>query len=182
MIRVGIGYDAHPFAKDRRLMIGGIEVPFHLGLAGHSDADVLLHAICDALLGAIAEGDLGSFYPDTDARYRDIESIRFLEEVYERVVRKGYRLVNLDAVLIAEQPRLASYLPGMRETIAKVLKVNDREISIKVKSNERMGFIGRGEGIAAQAVCALEKHEKLEKYEKNEKDEKKVRKRRWKRS
>lgn len=173
MIRVGIGYDAHPFAKDRRLLIGGIEVPFHLGLAGHSDADVLLHAVCDALLGAIGEGDLGTFYPDTDPRYQGIESTKLLEEVYERVTKKGYRLINLDAVLIAEQPRLASYLPRMKQTIAKVLKAKEQDISIKVKSNERMGFVGRGEGIAAQAVCALEK---------SEKKEKKVRKKRWKKS
>jgi 2-C-methyl-D-erythritol 2,4-cyclodiphosphate synthase len=160
MIRVGIGYDAHPFAKDRRLVIGGTEIPFHLGLAGHSDADVLLHAISDALLGAIAEGDLGAFYPDTDPRYEGISSLKLLEGVYERVAKKGYRLVNLDAVLIAEQPRLASYLPSMKQTIAKVLKVKEQDIGIKVKSNERMGFIGRGEGIAAQAVCALRKYEK----------------------
>ena len=160
MIRVGIGYDTHPFAKDRRLIIGGIEIPFHLGLAGHSDADVLLHAVCDSLLGAIAEGDLGAFYPDTDPRYRGISSLKLLEGVYERVVKKGYRLVNLDAVLIAEQPRLAAHLPSMKQAIAKVLKAKEQDISIKVKSNERMGFIGRGEGIAAQAVCALKKHEK----------------------
>ena len=160
MIRVGIGYDAHPFAKDRRLVIGGIEIPFHLGLAGHSYADVLLHAVCDALLGAIAEGDLGAFYPDTDRRYQGISSLKLLEGVYERASKKGDRLANLDAVLIAEQPRLASHLPTMRQTIAKVLKAKEQDISIKVKSNERMGFIGRGEGIAAQAVCALKKYEK----------------------
>jgi 2-C-methyl-D-erythritol 2,4-cyclodiphosphate synthase len=160
MIRVGIGYDAHPFAKDRRLVIGGIEIPFRLGLAGHSDADVLLHAISDALLGAMAEGDLGTFYPDTDPRYQGISSLKLLEEVYERVAKKGYRLANLDTVLIAEQPRLASYLPLMKETIAKVLKVKEQDISIKVKSNEQMGFVGRGEGIAAQAICALKKYEK----------------------
>jgi 2-C-methyl-D-erythritol 2,4-cyclodiphosphate synthase len=160
MIRVGIGYDVHPFAKDRRLVVGGIEIPFHLGLAGHSDADVLLHAVCDALLGAIAEGDLGAFYPDTDSRYRGISSLKLLEGVYERVMKKGYRLVNLDAVLIAEQPRLASHLPPMKQAIAKVLRAKEDDISIKVKSNERMGFIGRGEGIAAQAVCALKKHAK----------------------
>ena len=160
MTRVGIGYDAHPFAKDRRLVIGGIEIPFHLGLAGHSDADVLLHAVCDALLGAVAEGDLGAFYPDTDPRYQGISSLKLLEGVYERVVKKGYRLANLDAVLIAEQPRLAAHLPSMKQTIAKILKTKEQDISIKVKSNERMGFIGRGEGIAAQAVCALKKHGK----------------------
>ncbi|HXC61536.1 MAG TPA: 2-C-methyl-D-erythritol 2,4-cyclodiphosphate synthase [Nitrospiria bacterium] len=159
-MRVGIGYDAHPFAKDRRLVIGGIEIPFRLGLAGHSDADVLLHAISDALLGAMAEGDLGTFYPDTDPRYQGISSLKLLEEVYERVAKKGYRLANLDTVLIAEQPRLASYLPLMKETIAKVLKVKEQDISIKVKSNEQMGFVGRGEGIAAQAICALKKYEK----------------------
>jgi len=159
MIRVGIGYDAHPFATDRRLMLGGIEIPFHLGLAGHSDADVLLHAVCDALLGAIAAGDLGTFYPDTDSRYRGIESVRLLEEVYERVVKKGYRLANLDTVLIVEQPRLAAHLPRMKQSIAKVLKVKESAISVKVKSNERMGFVGRGEGIAAQAVCSLEECE-----------------------
>jgi len=160
MIRVGIGYDAHPFVKDRRLVIGGIEIPFHLGLAGHSDADVLLHAVCDALLGAVAQGELGTFYPDTDSRYEGISSLKLLEGVYERVAKKGYRLANLDAVLIVEQPRLASYLPPMKQTIAKVLKVKEQDINIKVKSNERMGFVGRGEGIAAQAVCALKKHER----------------------
>src|SRR5262245_31469622 len=131
MIRVGIGYDTHPFAKDRRLIIGGIEIPFHLGLAGHSDADVLLHAVCDALLGAVAGGDLGAFYPDTDPRYRGISSLKLLEEVYERVVKKGYRLVNLDAVLIAEQPRLAAHLPPMKQAIAKVLKAKEQDINIK---------------------------------------------------
>jgi 2-C-methyl-D-erythritol 2,4-cyclodiphosphate synthase len=161
MIRVGIGYDAHPFAKDRRLVIGGIEIPFRLGLAGHSDADVLLHAISDAFLGAIAEGDLWMFYPDTDPRYQGISSLKLLEEVYERVAKKGYCLANLDTVLIAEQPRLASYLPLMKQIIAKVLKVKEQDISIKVKSNEQMGFVGRGEGIAAQAICALKKYEKM---------------------
>jgi 2-C-methyl-D-erythritol 2,4-cyclodiphosphate synthase len=160
MIRVGIGYDAHAFSKDRRLIIGGIEIPFHLGLAGHSDADVLLHAVCDALLGAMADGDLGTFFPDTDPRYRGISSKKLLEDVYERVIKKGYRLANLDAVLIAEQPRLAAYLLPMKQTIAKVLKVKEQDISVKVKSNERMGFVGRSEGIAAQAVCALRRHEK----------------------
>jgi 2-C-methyl-D-erythritol 2,4-cyclodiphosphate synthase len=160
MIRVGIGYDAHAFSKDRRLIIGGIEIPFHLGLAGHSDADVLLHAVCDALLGAMADGDLGTFFPDTDPRYRGISSKKLLEDVYERVIKKGYRLANLDAVLIAEQPRLAAYLLPMKQTIAKVLKAKEQDISVKVKSNERMGFVGRSEGIAAQAVCALRRHEK----------------------
>jgi 2-C-methyl-D-erythritol 2,4-cyclodiphosphate synthase len=153
----GIGYDVHPLRSGRRLVLGGVEIQHPKGLAGHSDADVLLHAICDALLGAISEGDLGQHFPDTDPRYRDISSLMLLEAVRNKVTVKGYRIVHLDSTLIAEEPRLAPYIPQMRSAIAKSLGVTEAAVNIKAKTNEKLGFIGRGEGIAAQAVCTVER-------------------------
>jgi 2-C-methyl-D-erythritol 2,4-cyclodiphosphate synthase len=153
----GIGYDVHPLRSGRRLILGGIEIPYQKGLAGHSDADVLLHAICDALLGAVGEGDLGQHFPDTDPRYRDISSLKLLEAVRDRVTAKGYQVVHLDTVLIAEEPRLAPYIPQMRSAVAKCLGLTEAAVNIKAKTNEKLGFIGRGEGIAAQAISTLVK-------------------------
>jgi 2-C-methyl-D-erythritol 2,4-cyclodiphosphate synthase len=151
----GIGYDSHPFLKGRRLVLGGIEIPHEKGLAGHSDADALTHAICDALLGAIGEGDLGLHFPDTDPEYKGISSLKLLEKVSARVAAKGYRISHLDTILIAEEPRLSPHIPRMRETIARTLGLPEEAVNIKAKTNEGMGFIGRGEGIAAQAIGAL---------------------------
>jgi 2-C-methyl-D-erythritol 2,4-cyclodiphosphate synthase len=154
-VKTGIGYDVHPFQKGRRLMIGGVEIPYKKGLAGHSDADVLLHAICDALLGAAGEGDIGRHFPDTDSRYRNISSLKLLEEVLSRVVSNQCRVVHLDTVLIAQEPHLTPYIPQMCAVISKCLGLPEKAVNIKAKSNEKLGFIGRGEGIAAQAIATL---------------------------
>lgn len=151
----GIGYDVHPLAKGRRLVIGGVEIPHDKGLAGHSDADVLLHAVGDALLGAAGEGDLGTHFPDSDPAYRGASSLKLIEAVMNLISQKGFRVQNLDAVVIAEAPRLAPFVPGMRSEIAKAIGLEESSVNIKVKSNEGLGYIGRGEGIAAQAVTLL---------------------------
>jgi 2-C-methyl-D-erythritol 2,4-cyclodiphosphate synthase len=156
-MRIGIGYDIHPLVAGRPLVIGGIAIPFDLGLDGHSDADVLLHAVADALLGAAALGDLGRHFPNTDPRYRDISSVRLLETVADLVGGEGYRVANVDAVVIAEAPRLAPFVSGMRTTIGKALRLSESAVSVKAKTHERLGSLGRGEGIAAQAVCLLER-------------------------
>ena len=156
-MRIGIGYDIHPLVAGRPLVIGGIAIPFDLGLDGHSDADVLLHAIADALLGAAALGDLGRHFPNTDPRYRDISSVRLLEAVADLVGGEGYRVANVDAVVIAEAPRLAPFVSGMRTTIGKALRLPESAVSVKATTHERLGSVGRGEGIAAQAVCLLER-------------------------
>jgi 2-C-methyl-D-erythritol 2,4-cyclodiphosphate synthase len=154
-MRIGLGFDSHALAVGRRLVLGGVEIPFDRGLAGHSDADVLVHAIGDALLGAAAEGDLGRWFPDTDPQFRDIASLVLLGRVAEIVTRKGYRIENLDAVVVAQAPRLAPYLPQMRAAVAKTLGVGEEQVNLKAKSPEGMGALGRVEGIAAQAVCML---------------------------
>jgi 2-C-methyl-D-erythritol 2,4-cyclodiphosphate synthase len=159
MMRVGIGYDVHPLVAGRPLIIGGISIPFDRGLDGHSDADVLLHAIGDAVLGAAAQGDLGRHFPDTDPRYRDASSVRLLEAVADLVEESGWRVVNVDAVVIAEAPRLAPFVPAMRATIGKALRLPESGVSVKATTHERLGSLGRGEGIAAQAVCLIEQSE-----------------------
>lgn len=155
--RTGIGYDVHPLRSNHRLVLGGVDIPYKKGLVGYSDADVLLHAICDALLGAVSEGDLGQLFPDTDPRYRGISSLKLLEAVRDRVTAKGYQITHLDTILIAEEPRLNPHIPQMRVTIAECLGLREEAISIKAKTNERLGFIGRGEGIAAQAIATVAK-------------------------
>ena len=155
-MRIGIGYDIHPLKAGRKLILGGIEVPHGAGLDGHSDADVLTHAICDALLGAIGEGDLGTHFPASDRRYQDIASLKLLEEVISLVSRKGCRLVNLDAVLSAEAPCLGPHLPAMKEVLAKAMGVEPSRINLKVKSGEGQGAVGRQEAMMAQAVCLVE--------------------------
>ncbi|HEY3198767.1 MAG TPA: 2-C-methyl-D-erythritol 2,4-cyclodiphosphate synthase [Nitrospirales bacterium] len=155
-MRIGIGYDVHPLKPGRKLIIGGVEIPHSAGLDGHSDADVLTHAICDALLGAAGEGDIGTHFPSSDHRYKDIASIRLLEEVMSLVIRKGCRLVNLDAVIHAEAPRLGPHLAAMKDVLAKTMGVETSRLNLKVKSGEGQGMVGRQEAMTAHAVCLLE--------------------------
>jgi 2-C-methyl-D-erythritol 2,4-cyclodiphosphate synthase len=156
MNRVGLGFDVHPLVEGRPLVLGGVEVPAAQGLGGHSDADVLTHAVADALLGALALGDLGQHFPDTDPRYRGIPSLRLLSEVVARVQRHGGRIVNVDATLVAEAPRLAGWLEAMRARLADTLGLAVDRVSIKAKRAERLGALGRHEGIAALAVALVE--------------------------
>jgi 2-C-methyl-D-erythritol 2,4-cyclodiphosphate synthase len=153
--RVGMGYDLHRLVEGRRLVLGGIEIPFAKGLAGHSDADVVLHSICDALLGAVALGDLGRHFPDTDPRYAGISSARLLETVLAEITRRGFEIENVDVTIVAEAPRLAPLLGAMRERVAELLRISPDRVNIKAKTNEGVGAIGRGEAIAAYAVCLL---------------------------
>lgn len=155
-VRIGIGYDIHPLSKGRKLILGGIEIPHTQGLAGHSDADALVHAVCDAMLGAMGEGDLGRHYPSSDPRFKDISSLVLLEEVSGLLARKGYRLINLDTVIVAQAPQLGPYVAGMRIRLAEVLKIDPSAINVKVKSGEHLDAIGREEAIAAHAVCLIE--------------------------
>ncbi len=155
-MRIGCGYDIHPLAPGRKLILGGVEVPHDKGLVGHSDADALVHAICDALLGAMGEGDLGKHYPSSDPKYKDISSLALLEDMALRLSKRGFRLVNLDSVIVAQAPRLGPYLDEMGEKIAKVLGVGSEAVNVKVKSGEGLDAIGRQEAIAAQAVCLIE--------------------------
>lgn len=154
--RIGMGYDVHPFAKGRPLILGGVTVPDHQGLAGHSDADCLVHAICDALLGAISEGDLGRHFPDTDPQYKDVESLLFLKKVNEKVDQKGFMIANIDATIVAQAPQLAPYRTQMEERIAVSLGIEKERVNVKATSTEGLGFTGRGEGIAAYAVALVE--------------------------
>jgi len=155
-MRVGIGYDIHPLGKGRKLILGGLEIPHTQGLIGHSDADALVHAVCDALLGAMGESDLGRHYPSSDPRYKDISSLTLLEDVSGMLVKKGFRLINLDTVIIAQAPRLGPHLDAMRARIAEVLKIEGSQVNVKVKSGEGLDAIGREEAIAAQAMCLIE--------------------------
>ena len=157
MIRAGIGYDVHSFIKDRSLIIGGVEIPFDKGLSGHSDADVLLHSICDALLGAAGEGDIGRHFPNTDLAYKDISSLELLKCCVKIIDGKGYSIVNIDTVIIAEAPKFSPYVDKMIDNISDAAKISKSAINIKATTNEKMGFIGRGEGIAAYSVCILQK-------------------------
>ena len=154
-MRVGIGYDVHALVPGRDLVLGGVKIPFPLGLAGHSDADVLVHAIIDALLGGAGLGDIGYHFPDQDQAYKNISSLLLLEKTKEKFMPVGLRVNNMDATIIAEKPRLADYIKFMRENIAKTLKMDKTGINIKATTTEGLGSIGRGEGIAAQAVCTL---------------------------
>jgi 2-C-methyl-D-erythritol 2,4-cyclodiphosphate synthase len=154
-MRVGIGYDIHPLGKGRKLILGGLEIPHTQGLIGHSDADALVHAVCDALLGAMGEGDLGRHYPSSDPRYKDISSLRLLEDVSRMLGKKGFQLINVDTVIIAQAPRLGPHLDAMRARIAEVLKVDGAQVNVKVKSGEGLDAVGREEAIAAQAICMI---------------------------
>ena len=154
-MRVGFGYDIHPFVVGRPLILGGIEVPFPYGLEGHSDADVLIHALCDALLGAIAAGDIGKHFPNTDPQYKDIQSTILLQRVNALLRERGFHVMNADATIVAEQPRLAPFLPRMAERLSEVLEVDRGRINVKATTSEGLGPIGRQEGIAAYAVALV---------------------------
>jgi 2-C-methyl-D-erythritol 2,4-cyclodiphosphate synthase len=153
--RCGIGFDAHGFAEGRRLVLGGVEIPFPLGLAGHSDADVLIHGVIDALLGAAGLGDIGRHFPDTDPKYKGISSVILLETVRDRLTASGWQVWNVDVTVIAEKPRLAEYIPDMIVNLAAALRLYPDRINVKATTTERMGFTGREEGIAAIAVAAI---------------------------
>lgn len=155
MIKIGHGYDVHSLVAGRALILGGVNIPYHLGLLGHSDADVLVHALCDALLGAIGDGDLGRHFPDNDATYKGIDSFKLLATVMEKVTRRGYRIGNLDITLIAQKPKLAPFIPGMCEKIAAGCACRVEQVNVKATTTEGLGFEGRGEGIAAHAVVLL---------------------------
>jgi 2-C-methyl-D-erythritol 2,4-cyclodiphosphate synthase len=156
-VRVGLGYDAHRLVAGRPLILGGVAIPYHLGLLGHSDADVLSHAIGDALLGAVGAGDLGRHFPDDDPAYKDISSLVLLARIIEIVRQRGYQPVNLDATVVAQAPRLVPHFPEMITKLAKVLGLAPEDINLKATSTEQMGFAGRGEGMAAYAVVLVKK-------------------------
>ena len=158
-MKIGIGYDAHRLVDGRKLFLGGVHIPYSKGLLGHSDGDVLIHAICDAMLGAISEGDIGVHFPDSDESIKNIESVKILAYVSELAKKKGYRVVNIDVVVIAEEPKISPYREKMKEKLADVLGVDAVLVGIKGKTTEGMGFTGRKEGIAAQAVALLEQEE-----------------------
>ncbi len=155
-MKIGIGYDVHRLSEDRKLILGGVNVPFEKGLMGHSDADVLLHAIGDALLGAAALGDLGVHFPPNDKKYKDISSLILLQKIFQLLLKSNFEIVNIDATIVAEKPRLKPFISQMRQNIAEVLKLDIAQVSIKATSTEGLGFAGRGEGIAAYAVCLIE--------------------------
>ena len=156
-MRIGYGYDVHQLADGRDLILGGVEIPYHRGLLGHSDADVLLHAVMDALLGSAALGDIGKHFPDTDKRYKDIESTKLLWDVVGLIKEEGYRIVNIDATVCAQEPKLAPYIEEMRENIAVACGLKKSAVSVKATTEEKLGFTGRMEGISATAVCLIEK-------------------------
>jgi 2-C-methyl-D-erythritol 2,4-cyclodiphosphate synthase len=156
--RTGIGFDVHPFAANRKLVLGGIEIPFNKGLAGHSDADVLLHAICDALLGAISMGDIGQHFPDTDQKYKNADSKILLEQVYKLVLGKGYILGNVDAVVAMQVPKLAPYISDITKTISGILNCDPDQVSVKATTTEKLGFVGREEGVSAFASVLIIKN------------------------
>lgn len=154
-MRVGIGYDIHQLKEGKPLILGGVRIPHTHGLDGHSDADALTHAVCDALLGAMGEGDLGRDYPSSDPRWKDMNSLDMLKGVHAKLAERGLRLVNLDTVVVAQAPRLGSYVAEMSKQLAGVLRVDPSLVNVKVKSHDQLGALGRQEGIAAQAVCLL---------------------------
>ena len=160
-MRIGTGYDVHAFEQGRRLIIGGVEIPHERGLAGHSDADVLLHAITDAILGALALGDIGKLYPDSSTDFKDIDSRILLRDAFALIKSKGYAIGNLDAVIVAQRPKMAPYIDAMRENVAGDLETETGRISIKATTTERLGFEGREEGISSQAVVLLVKASEL---------------------
>lgn len=153
--RIGFGYDVHPLIEGRKLILGGVEIPFEKGLLGHSDADVLIHAICDALLGAAALGDIGFHFPDTDEKYKGMNSLTMLSRVGTLVGQKGYSIANIDSTLILERPKIAPYIQTMIQNISLALHIDPNIVSIKATTSEKLGFIGRGEGAVAQAVTLI---------------------------
>lgn len=154
-IRIGLGIDFHQLVEGRKLVIGGVDIPHSKGAKGHSDADVLLHAICDALLGALALGDIGTHFPDTSQEFKDIDSKILLERTFDMIQTQGYIVENIDAMLCLEKPKIQSFIPAMRETIAGILNITENSVSVKATTMERMGFVGREEGVAAYANALL---------------------------
>jgi len=154
-MRIGAGYDVHRLTADRKLMIGGVEIPYEKGLLGHSDADVLLHAICDALLGAAGLGDIGRHFPDSAPKYKGISSLTLLEDVRRLLEESGFRVNNIDATIVAERPKMAPHIPSMIAHIAAAIAIDRSRVNVKATTTEGLGFAGRGEGIAAYAVCTL---------------------------
>lgn len=157
MTRFGMGYDVHQLVENRKLIIGGVDIPYEKGLLGHSDADVLLHAISDALLGAAALGDIGKHFPDTDPRYKGADSLKLLEEVGNLLAAKGYVVGNVDATIVAQKPKMLPHIPQMRENIARVLRVDIDQINVKSTTEEHLGFTGSGQGISSYAVAGIER-------------------------
>lgn len=157
MIKIGYGYDVHKLTENRKLILGGVEIPYEKGLLGHSDADVLLHALTDALLGALALGDIGTHFPDTDEKYRGIDSLVLLKEAYRLILEKDYEISNADMTISAQKPKLSPYIEKMRTNIADALNTNVENISVKATTTEKLGFEGRGEGISATCVVLLQK-------------------------
>jgi 2-C-methyl-D-erythritol 2,4-cyclodiphosphate synthase len=159
MMRIGHGFDVHAFSDDRSLIIGGLNIPHNRGLKGHSDADVLLHTIADSILGALALGDIGKFFPDTDAAFKDMDSKILLSEVVEKMFDEGYEIGNIDAVIMAEEPKFRPYIDEMRQSVSTILKTGLSNVNIKATTTEKLGFTGRREGIASEAVVLLVKTE-----------------------
>ena len=156
-MRVGIGYDVHKLCENRKLILGGVDIPYEKGLLGHSDADVLLHAICDALLGAAALGDIGKHFPDNDMSYKNIDSMILLKRVCELILKEGYSISNIDATVVCQKPKLAPYIEQMRINISACLELDLSQVNIKATTTETLGFEGRKEGISSHAVCLIEK-------------------------
>ena len=154
-MRIGQGFDAHALVKGRKLVVGGVDIPHSKGLAGHSDADVLIHAVCDALLGAAGVGDIGAQFPDTDPRFKNIDSRKLLYAVRQLLRDRGWHVVNVDATIIAQAPRMAPHIPAMRANLAADVGIDAEAVNIKAKTTEKLGFVGRGEGIAAEAVALI---------------------------
>ncbi len=154
-MRIGQGYDVHRLTEDRKLILGGVEIPYEKGLLGHSDADVLLHAVMDALLGAAALGDIGKHFPDTDERYKGADSMELLAHVGQLLAEKAYFIENIDATIIAQRPKMAPHIPKMKENIARVLNIEPGQVNVKATTEEGLGFTGSGEGISASAICLL---------------------------
>lgn len=156
-MRIGFGYDVHAFAEDRNLVLGGIRIPYELGLLGHSDADVVIHALMDAILGALALGDIGKLFPDTKPTYKDIASTILLKQVVKLMKEEGYEIGNVDVTLALQAPKVSKYIPGMREVLAEFLQTDIKNVSVKATTTEKLGFVGSGEGASAYAVCLLKK-------------------------
>lgn len=159
-MKIGIGFDVHRLVEGRKCIIGGVQIPHSKGLLGHSDADVLTHAICDALLGAAGLGDIGTYFPDTDQKFKDIDSQILLKQVKEEISKLGFEIENIDSVVMAEQPKINPHRSEMRAVLSKTLEIEEARIGIKATTTEKLGFVGRGEGIAAQAVALLSKPQK----------------------
>lgn len=154
-MRIGIGYDVHALVENRKLILGGVEIPYEKGLLGHSDADVLVHTIMDSILGALGQGDIGKHFPDTDQAYKGISSLLLLEKVAQLMSSMNFTIVNIDTVIMAQEPKLLPYIGEMKENICKVLKLKPEDLNIKATTTEKLGFVGKKEGIAAQSVCLL---------------------------